>query len=67
MATTDFGFAPIGLVFQFVIYCVLGFVVWKFYQMISRISEDLSSVKELLQRRNGEPGLDLELPSDPLP
>jgi hypothetical protein len=67
MATSvGFGFAALALFFQLAIYCLIGFVVWKFYQMISRITEDVSAIKAALQRRNGEAGLDLEIPADPL-
>jgi hypothetical protein len=48
------------------IYIVIGFVVWKFYQMISKISDDLSEIKTLLERREGTLGVDLEIPPNPL-
>ena len=48
------------------IYIVIGFVVWKFYQMISKISDDLAEIKTLLERREGTPGVDLEIPPNPL-
>ena len=54
------------MLIQLAIYCVIAFVIWKFYQMISRIGEDISAIRKHLQRRDGEPDLDLEIPSDPL-
>jgi len=48
------------------IYIVIGFVVWKFYQMISKISDDLAEIKTLLERREVTPALDLELPPNSL-
>jgi hypothetical protein len=48
------------------IYIVIGFVVWKFYQMISKISDDLAEIKTLLGRREGTPAVDLETPPNPL-
>jgi hypothetical protein len=47
-------------------YIVIGFVVWKFYQMISKISDDLAEIKTLLERREGTLGVDLEIPPNPL-
>jgi len=64
--SAGFGFVALGLLIQLAVYCVIGLVVWKFYQMISRIVEDVSAIKELLGRRAGEPGLDLGIPPDPL-
>jgi hypothetical protein len=48
------------------IYIVIGFVVWKFYQMISKIGDDLAEIKTLLEHRAGKPGVDLEIPPNPL-
>jgi hypothetical protein len=64
--SVGFGVAAFAMLIQLAIYCVIAFVVWKFYQMISRIGEDLSAIRKQLQRRGGEPDLDLEIPSDPL-
>ena len=54
------------LLVPLLIYVVIGFVVWKFYQMISKISDDLSEIKTLLERRDGSPALEVEIPPDPL-
>jgi hypothetical protein len=64
--SASFGFVALGLFIQLAIYCVIAFVVWKFYQMISRITEDVSAIRKQLQRRGGEAGFDLEIPPDPL-
>jgi hypothetical protein len=64
MAQTGFPFAL--FVVPLLIYIVIGFVVWKFYQMISKISDDLAEIKTLLERRDGTPALEVEIPPDPL-
>jgi type II secretory pathway component PulJ len=64
--STTFGFVALGLFIQLAIYCLIALVVWRFYQMISRITEDVSAIRKQLKRRSGEPDLDLEIPSDPL-
>ena len=64
--TAGFGFVAFSVLLQFVIYCLIAFVIWRFYQMVSRIAEDIAAIKAALQRRRGDPGFDLELPPDPL-
>lgn len=65
MAQTGFPFAL--FVVPLLIYIVIGFVVWKFYQMISKISDDLAEIKTLLERREGATALEVEIAPNPLP
>jgi hypothetical protein len=66
MGLVGIGFAALATLIQVAIYCVIAFVVWKFYQMISKIGEDIAAIRKHLQRGGGGPGLDLEIPLDPL-
>jgi len=68
--TVGFGVAAVAVFFQVLIYCGIAFVIWKFYQMLSRIGDDLAAIRTLLRHRLGvpgegvEPGLNLELPPE---
>lgn len=55
-----------AMLIQLLIYCAIAFVIWKFYQMISRIAEDVSAIRKQLPPRTGDPDFDFEIPSDPL-
>ncbi|MGA3023135.1 MAG: hypothetical protein ABSF98_00045 [Bryobacteraceae bacterium] len=66
MGPAGLGFAAFAMFMQVAIYCAIAFVIWKFYQMISRIGEDVAAIRKQLQRRAGEPDFDLEIPADPL-
>jgi hypothetical protein len=65
-STVGFGVAAFAVLFQVVIYCAIAFVIWKFYQIISKIGEDVAAIKAALGHDTGEPSLDLEIPQDPL-
>jgi hypothetical protein len=64
--SAGFGLTIFAMLFQLAIYCAIAFVIWKFYQMISKISEDISAIRTMLKRHSGDPDLGLELPHDPL-
>jgi len=50
--------------FTILIYCLIGFVIWRFYQMISRMADDLTAIRKSLQGGKSEPEFDLGLPPD---
>jgi len=66
MGSVGAGFAAFAILIQVAIYGAIAFVIWKFYQMISRIGEDIAAIRKRLQGRGGGPDLDLDIPSDPL-
>ncbi len=58
---------------QLAIYCAIAFVIWKFYQMISKITDDVAAIRKHLKPPSVpgaaadislDPDLDLELPPD---
>ena len=54
------------LIFTVVVYSLIGYVVWKFYQIMTRMADDLTAIRKTLQRGQTEPGRDTEIPADPL-
>jgi len=56
----------VPLAFTIVVYTAIGYVVWKFYQIMTRMADDLAAIRKTLQRGSSEPGPDLEIPADPL-
>jgi hypothetical protein len=55
----------VPLIFTIVVYTAIGYVVWKFYQIMTRMADDLAAIRKALQRGQTEPGLDTETPADP--
>ena len=69
MGSVGFGLAMMATLIQLAIYCAIAFVIWKFYQMISKIGEDIAAIRKHLKPPSipgAEPDfdVDLELPSD---
>ena len=65
--SAGYGFAALAILIQLAIYCAIAFVIWKFYQMISKMSEDIAAIRAAVQRHVGEPELldpDFQLPPD---
>jgi hypothetical protein len=66
--SVGFGFAAFAMLFELAIYCAIAFVIWKFYQMISRIADDITAIKAILKRDSSavdhDVDLDLSIPPD---
>ena len=54
------------LTFTIVVYCLIGYVVWKFYQIMTRMADDLAAIRKALKRGSAEPGSGIEFSDDPL-
>jgi len=52
----------IPFVFTIVLYTAIGYVIWKFYQIMTRMADDLAAIRKALQRGPAEPPPDTELP-----
>jgi hypothetical protein len=56
----------VPLAFTIVVYTAIGYVVWKFYQIMTRMADDLAAIRKTLQRGSPEPSPGMEFPDDPL-
>ncbi len=51
------GFPEIlSILVLFGVYGLLFFVVWKFYQVLSRMNDNLTGIRRALERRDSSPG-----------
>ena len=68
--SVGFGVAAFAVLFQMLVYCAIAFVIWKFYQMIAKIGEDVAAIRAIVKRQAGvadhDLDLDFEIPPDPL-
>ena len=56
----------VPIVFTIVVYTAIGYVVWKFYQIMTRMADDLTAIRKALRRGSSEQGPGPEFPEDPL-
>jgi len=45
MPALSYGFAAFAMLFQIAIYAGIAYVIWKFYQLLTKISEDIAAIK----------------------
>jgi uncharacterized membrane protein len=46
------------LLFMFLVYGVSFFVIWKFYRILSRMNDNLSGIREAIDRHGNRPSAD---------
>jgi len=56
----------VPFVFTVVLYSAIGYVIWKFYQIMTRMADDLTAIRRALQRGSSDTAPSFELPDDPL-
>ena len=54
MQTTVFSFLPVAILLA-LFYGLIFFCIWKFYQVLSRINENLVGIRQALEQ-SGRPG-----------
>jgi flagellar biogenesis protein FliO len=47
----NIGFTVLGMLCALAVYGIVLWVLWKFYQAIARIGEELGEIKTILQQR----------------
>ena len=47
----NIGFTVLGMLFALAVYGIVLWILWKFYQAIARIGEELGEIKTILQQR----------------